>query len=85
MSNDAINQNSAFDLFDCKIDVSKQDLVTEHLVLSCLSLHRVQMRKKDLFFSQGTQHGTESAFSFYNNLYNPSPHVTDATMASSDA
>ncbi|XP_074507832.1 MAM and LDL-receptor class A domain-containing protein 1 [Sebastes fasciatus] len=33
----------------------------------------------------GTQHGTESDFSFFNTLYNPSPHVTEATVASSDA
>ncbi|XP_038573588.1 MAM and LDL-receptor class A domain-containing protein 1 [Micropterus salmoides] len=53
INNNAINQDSAFDLYDCKID--------------------------------GTQHGTESDFSFFNKLYNPSPHVTDASMASSDA
>ncbi|XP_068593728.1 MAM and LDL-receptor class A domain-containing protein 1 isoform X2 [Cebidichthys violaceus] len=33
----------------------------------------------------GTQHETESDFSFFNRLYNRSPHVTDATVASSDA
>uniref|UniRef100_A0A3Q3KJW2 MAM domain-containing protein n=2 Tax=Mastacembelus armatus TaxID=205130 RepID=A0A3Q3KJW2_9TELE len=53
LKNDVIDQNSVFDLFDCKID--------------------------------GTQHGTESNFSFFNNLYDPSPHVTDTTMGSSDS
>ncbi|KAK2822608.1 hypothetical protein Q5P01_022673 [Channa striata] len=53
MNNDAIDQNSVIDLFDCKID--------------------------------GTQHGTESNFSFFNNLYVSSPHVTDTTVTSSDA
>uniref|UniRef100_A0AAQ6ITE1 MAM domain-containing protein n=3 Tax=Anabas testudineus TaxID=64144 RepID=A0AAQ6ITE1_ANATE len=53
LSNDAIDQNSVFDLYDCKID--------------------------------GTQHGTESSFSFFNNLYDPSLHKTDTTVTSSDA
>ncbi|XP_068427543.1 MAM and LDL-receptor class A domain-containing protein 1 isoform X2 [Clinocottus analis] len=52
-NDDAMKQNSVFDLFDCKID--------------------------------GTQHGTESDFTFSNRLYNPSPRATDATVASSDA
>ncbi|XP_067330349.1 MAM and LDL-receptor class A domain-containing protein 2 [Channa argus] len=34
---------------------------------------------------EGTQHGTESNFSFFNNLYDPSPQVTDTTLTSSDA
>ncbi|XP_070701014.1 MAM and LDL-receptor class A domain-containing protein 1 [Pempheris klunzingeri] len=53
LSNDTIDENPAFDLFNCKTD--------------------------------GTQHGRESDFSFFNNLYDPSPHATDNTMASSDA
>ncbi|XP_034411292.1 MAM and LDL-receptor class A domain-containing protein 2 [Cyclopterus lumpus] len=53
VNDDAMNENSAFDLFDCKID--------------------------------GTEHGTQSDFSFFNRLYNPSPLVTDTTVASSDA
>uniref|UniRef100_A0A8C4IGG5 MAM domain-containing protein n=1 Tax=Dicentrarchus labrax TaxID=13489 RepID=A0A8C4IGG5_DICLA len=52
-SNDAIDQASVLDLFDCKID--------------------------------GTQQGPESEFSFFNKMYDPSPHVTDSTVASSDA
>nr|XP_020447005.1 MAM and LDL-receptor class A domain-containing protein 1-like isoform X2 [Monopterus albus] len=41
----------------------------------------------DLFACRidGTQHGTESNFSFFNNLYDPSPHETDAAVTSSDA
>ncbi|XP_034743360.1 MAM and LDL-receptor class A domain-containing protein 1 [Etheostoma cragini] len=53
MNNDPVEENSAFDLFDCKIN--------------------------------GVQHGTESDFSFFNKLYNPSPNVTDTTVGSSDA
>ncbi|KAF3858060.1 hypothetical protein F7725_011261 [Dissostichus mawsoni] len=34
---------------------------------------------------QGTEHGTQSDFSFYNDLYNPSSNETDATVTSSDA
>nr|XP_046265191.1 MAM and LDL-receptor class A domain-containing protein 1 isoform X2 [Scatophagus argus] len=52
LNNDAVDQNAAFDLFDCKI--------------------------------YGTQHGTESDLSFFNNLYDPTPHVIDGPMASSD-
>lgn len=37
------------------------------------------------FSSQGTQGGTESHLSFFNRLYNPSPAVTDTTVAPSDA
>ncbi|XP_039670520.1 MAM and LDL-receptor class A domain-containing protein 1 [Perca fluviatilis] len=53
MNNDPVEENSAFDLYDCKIN--------------------------------GAQHETESDFSFFNKLYNPSPNVTDATVASCDA
>ncbi|XP_018531715.2 MAM and LDL-receptor class A domain-containing protein 1 [Lates calcarifer] len=53
LNNEPIDQNPAFDLFDCKIE--------------------------------GTQHGTESDFSFINKLYQPMPHVTDTNMVSSDA
>ncbi|KAI3374795.1 hypothetical protein L3Q82_021349, partial [Scortum barcoo] len=53
LSDDTFDQNSTFDLFDCKID--------------------------------GTQHGVQSDFSFINKLYDPSSHVTDANVASSDA
>nr|XP_033506790.1 MAM and LDL-receptor class A domain-containing protein 1 [Epinephelus lanceolatus] len=53
ISDDALDQNPAFDLFDCKID--------------------------------GTQHGGESDFSFFNNLYNPSPGADESTVASSEA
>ncbi|KAF7668436.1 hypothetical protein LDENG_00014610 [Lucifuga dentata] len=52
LNNDGINQNSVFDLYDCKID--------------------------------GTQHGTESDFSFFNKLYDPSQCASDAATASSD-
>ncbi|KAK1879509.1 MAM and LDL-receptor class A domain containing protein 1 [Dissostichus eleginoides] len=34
---------------------------------------------------QGTEHGTQSDLSFYNDLYNPSSNETDATVTSSDA
>ncbi|XP_071402138.1 MAM domain-containing glycosylphosphatidylinositol anchor protein 2-like [Centroberyx affinis] len=47
------DQNSVFDLYDCRID--------------------------------GTQHGSESDFSFFNNLYNPSGSATETTVATSDA
>nr|XP_023010426.2 MAM and LDL-receptor class A domain-containing protein 1 [Maylandia zebra] len=50
---DAINQNSMFDLYDCRID--------------------------------GTQHGTESDFSFFNKIYDPSPQAREATTSSTDA
>ncbi|XP_042354379.1 MAM and LDL-receptor class A domain-containing protein 1-like [Plectropomus leopardus] len=53
INDDALDQNAAFDLYDCKI--------------------------------QDTQHGTESDFSFFNNLYNTSPHENDAAVAISEA
>ncbi|KAM9349890.1 apical endosomal glycoprotein [Symphorus nematophorus] len=53
LHNDAINQDSAFDLFDCKID--------------------------------GTQHGAQSDFSFFNNLCDPVQNATDSTEATSEA
>lgn len=80
INNNAINQDSAFDLYDCKIDV-RQDLLIQYLVQPL----QIQMINNLFFYFQGTQHGTESDFSFFNKLYNPSPHVTDASMASSDA
>ncbi|XP_075339459.1 MAM and LDL-receptor class A domain-containing protein 1 [Odontesthes bonariensis] len=35
--------------------------------------------------TDGTEHGSESDFSFFNKVYDPSPHSNDDTMASSDA
>lgn len=53
LNSDEINQSSALDLFDCKMD--------------------------------GTQHGTQSDFSFFNKLYDPSRPDSDDTRVSSDA
>ncbi|XP_029929833.1 apical endosomal glycoprotein-like [Myripristis murdjan] len=49
ITNAEVDQNSVFDLYDCKIE--------------------------------GTQHGRESDFSFFNNLYNPSSHTDDMVMS----
>lgn len=80
MNNDAIDQNSVFDLYDCKIDVSQREMNKNHPVLTPKSSD-----DKRCFSSQGTNHGTESNFSFFNNLYDPPPQETDTTGISSDA
>lgn len=79
---DAINQNSMFDLYDCRIDVSKHDVVTGILFFFFLFFF-IRLFKYVSF--QGTQHGTESDFSFFNKIYDPSPQAREATTSSTDA
>lgn len=65
MNSDVIDKNSALDLFDCKIDVSNQGLITKHVVLTrknsddkgCFFLPRAHNTELNLTFALPTSCG----------------------------
>lgn len=58
MNNDPVDQNSVFALYDCKIDVSKKELIKK---ASCLDCGKARMIK-DVFLPRA--HNTEPNLTF---------------------